>query len=303
MYQVDNAVIMAAGASSRFAPLSYEIPKGLVEVHGEILIERQIRQLQNAGIPEIYVVVGYKAEQFTYLAEKFGVHIIYNNEYLTRNNHSSIYAARRIIRNSFICSADNYFTSNPFASTVDESYYAAVYASGATNEWCLDSDENGYINHVQVGGADAWYMLGHVFWSEPFSRKFLEILDAVYDLPETRNLFWEDIFRQNLSSLKMKIRHYSADVIHEFDSIDELRLFDTSYVADTRSGILKKIAEFLGGTEAEITAICPWKGKSAEAEGICFIFRGAEYIYRYADETIGEKSNVGKDCKEGSGQC
>ena len=53
-YKADNAIIMAAGMSSRFAPLSYEIPKGLLKVKGEILIERQIRQLQEAGIDVYY---------------------------------------------------------------------------------------------------------------------------------------------------------------------------------------------------------------------------------------------------------
>ena len=43
-YRVENAIIMAAGFSSRFAPLSYETPKGLLNVRGEIMIERQIRQ-------------------------------------------------------------------------------------------------------------------------------------------------------------------------------------------------------------------------------------------------------------------
>ena len=42
-YKVRNAVIMAAGFSSRFAPLSYECPKGLVKIKGEVLVERQIR--------------------------------------------------------------------------------------------------------------------------------------------------------------------------------------------------------------------------------------------------------------------
>ena len=37
--KVDNAIIMAAGTSSRFAPLSFERPKALIEVRGEILIE------------------------------------------------------------------------------------------------------------------------------------------------------------------------------------------------------------------------------------------------------------------------
>ena len=78
IYNVDNAVIMAAGTASRFAPLSYEKPKALIKVKGEILIERQIRQLKEAGIAEIIIVVGYKKEQFDYLREKYDVKIIEN---------------------------------------------------------------------------------------------------------------------------------------------------------------------------------------------------------------------------------
>ena len=50
-YKVDNAIIMAAGFSSRFAPLSDTTPKALLKVKGEIMIERQIRQLIEAGVP------------------------------------------------------------------------------------------------------------------------------------------------------------------------------------------------------------------------------------------------------------
>ena len=67
---VDNAIIMAAGLSSRFAPLSYETPKGLIEVKNEVLIERQVNQLHSAGINEIYVITGYMAEKFQYLVDK-----------------------------------------------------------------------------------------------------------------------------------------------------------------------------------------------------------------------------------------
>ena len=69
-YRVQNAVIMAAGMSSRFAPLSYEVPKGLLKVKGERLIEREIEQLQEAGIEDITVIVGYLQEKMFYLAEK-----------------------------------------------------------------------------------------------------------------------------------------------------------------------------------------------------------------------------------------
>ena len=85
-YKVENAVILAAGLSKRFLPISEYCPKGLTKVKGEILIERQIRQLQEAGIKEIYVVVGYKKELFFYLKDKFNVIIVENNEYDTKDN-------------------------------------------------------------------------------------------------------------------------------------------------------------------------------------------------------------------------
>ena len=287
---VANAVIMAAGVSSRFAPLSYEKPKALTEVKGEILIERQIRQLHEAGINEIYIIVGYKAEQFDYLQEKMGVHLITNDAYLTRNNHSSIYAARSIIRNTYICSADNYFLTNPFEKEVDESYYSAVYADGETKEWCMQTDANDFISHVTVGGRDTWYMLGHAFWSAEFSDCFLRYLEAEYEDPQTEGLFWENIFIKHLDTLKMKMRKYPADFIFEFDSIDELRQFDRTYIADTRSSILKAIAAQLGGTEAELTRIEPLKCSSTVVAGIRFLFREEQYSYTYHDQLLRRQS-------------
>ena len=113
-YRVQNAVIMAAGLSSRFAPISYEKPKGLLTVRGEVLIERQIRQLREAGINEIYLVLGYKKEGFFYLEDEFGVHIRINDEYLRRNNNSTIRCVEDILSNTYICSSDDEFTSSPF---------------------------------------------------------------------------------------------------------------------------------------------------------------------------------------------
>ncbi len=59
--------------SSRFVPLSYEVHKGPLPVKGEVLIERQIRQLHEAGITDITVVTGYRKEDFRYLKDEFGV--------------------------------------------------------------------------------------------------------------------------------------------------------------------------------------------------------------------------------------
>jgi CTP:phosphocholine cytidylyltransferase-like protein len=234
-HKVDNAIIMAAGLSSRFTAQSGGIPKGLVRAKGEVLLERQIRQLLEAEIPEIYLVLGHKAEDFRYLKDLFPVNFIYNTDYVGRNNNGSIYAARNILRNSYICSADNYFVENPFEHELEGSYYAAVYADGETEEWCLALDEDDYITGVTIGGSKSWYMMGHVYWDEDFSRRFMSILEEEYHLEKTRPLHWEAIYMEHLDTLKMKARKYPAGVIYEFDTVDDLCAFDPDYQKPEKS--------------------------------------------------------------------
>ena len=80
-HKVDNAIIMAAGYSARCMPLSNILPKGLFRVKGEVLIEREIRQLQEAGVEEIVVVTGFMKEKFQYLQDKYGVILVHNEDY------------------------------------------------------------------------------------------------------------------------------------------------------------------------------------------------------------------------------
>lgn len=279
--QVQNAVIMAAGTSSRFTPLSYEKHKALTIVKGEVLIERQIRQLKDAGVPEILIVTGYKAEQFSYLPGKFGVRLIHNGDYMTRNNNGSIWAVQNELGASYICSSDNYFTVNPFEKEVDEAYYAALYSNGPTQEWCMKEDAEGYVNDVVIGGENAWFMLGHAFWSPDFSQKFLAILEKEYDLPETTGKLWENIYMEHLDVLKMKIRKYPYDTIYEFDSLDELREFDPEYWEDPHSAILKEIARRLDVPQRELRRFVPWKEGTNEAVGFLFETNTGKYGYRF----------------------
>lgn len=287
--KVNNAIILAAGTASRFAPLSYEYPKALIEVRGEILIERQIRQLKEAGIEQIIIITGYKSEQFAYLKEKYGVHLLHNKDYLTRNNNSSIYVAKDYLNNSYICSSDNYFVNNPFELEVDDSYYSAIYVRGTTNEWCIN-EEDGIIKDITIGGKDSWVMLGHVFWSSEFSQKFISILESEYNLPETADKLWETIYIEHINELHMKIKKYRSDYIFEFDTLDELRMFDNSYRANTRSYILKKISLELGVKESEIKKIISFKDKNNEAAGFSFE-TDRKYRYYYKTKKMEEVDN------------
>lgn len=279
---------MAAGTSSRFVPLSAETPKGLLEVKGEILIERQIRQLNEAGIRDITVVVGFMAEKFRYLKDLFGVDIVLNEDYARYNNTSSIIRVLDRLADTYICSSDNYFPENVFNGNPDQSFYSVLYAGGETNEYCLDVDDKDNIISVTVGGCDSWFMIGHVYFSKDFSNKFREIMAKEYDHEATRLGYWEDVYIRHIADLpSMRIMRYADHEIEEFDSLDELRMFDDSYRDNTRSSVIKSIASILKCPESQLSEFkkIPHKG-----DHLLFSFMNGEkeYVYNGMDKTIAE---------------
>lgn len=283
---VRNAIIMAAGTSSRFVPLSVEIPKGLLEVKGEILIERQIRQLQEAGITDITVVIGYKAEMFGYLGDKFKINIILNEDFYHYNNTSSMIRVLDRLGNTYICSSDNYFPENVFLEVPKTSFYSALYTSFPTKEYVIMTDSEDNITDVQIGGDKGWYMVGHVYFSEDFSKKFREIMAREYEKPETKLAYWEDMYIRFIDILpKMRIHRYEIGDIEEFDSIDELRLFDVSYIDNTRSSIIKDIADQLGCREGSLSH---FEKVPHEGESLHFIFSkdGNRYYYDQSTKSV-----------------
>ena len=294
-YKVENAVIMAAGMSTRFAPISYERPKGVLRVKGEVLIERQIRQLQEAGINDIIVVVGYMKEQFFYLEDKFGVTIRINEEYATRNNNSTLMLVREHLGNTYVCSSDDYFTENPFEPYVYKAYYAAAYFPGKTNEYCLTTGAGGRITKVSFGGEDAYGMLGHVYFDRAYSRKFVEILEAEYDQLDTASKLWEDIYAEHVGELDMVMRPYEDGVLNEFDSLDDLAAFDPHFIENVDSAILDNICETLEVKRTDISGIKPIS-QGLTNLSFSFVADGQAYVYRHpgagTDEIINRASET-----------
>ncbi len=279
-FKVDNAVIMAAGMSTRFAPVSYARPKGLVMVRGEVLIERQIRQLQAAGIDDITVVLGYKKEQFFYLEDKFGVKFIINPDYHRYNNISSLYLARHELKNTYLCSSDNYFTVNVFEPYVYKAYYSCVYNEGETDEYCVAANAEGIIDRVAIGGHDSLIMLGHVFFSREFSRQMRGLLEKEYGCAEVREMLWEKFYLHHLADLSMEVREYSPQEVWEFDSIDDVQSFDPEFLEHVESEILDNIVSTLHCHKKDIGSFVPIKEGMTNLS-FSFVVDNVKYVYRH----------------------
>lgn len=271
-HKVDGAVIIAAGFGSRFVPLTFETPKGLLEVFGERMIERQIRQLHEVGITDITIVVGYLKEKFEYLIDKYQVKLLYNPEYSKKNTLTTIYHARELFRgkNMYVLSSDNWMRHNMYHAFEGGAWYSSSYMEGETSEWCLDYNKKGRILNVFVGGKDQWVMYGPAFFSKAFSSKFLPVLEEYYQLPGTEQFYWENVYMEMLSGeaakrlphlpeakeeIEMYINRRQADEVYEFENLEELRRFDVKYQRHSDNEAMELVSKVFQVSEAEITEI------------------------------------------------
>ena len=287
-FRVDGAVILAAGFGSRFVPLTYERPKGLLKVNGERMIERQLRQLHEVGITDITLVVGYLKEAFEYLIDLYGVKLLYNPDYATMNNISSVYRAAQLFegRNMYLLSSDNWMRENLFHTYEPGSWYAAVHVSGETREWVLHYNKKEVITGVEVGGRDADVMYGPVYLSREFSAALLPALKEAYRTPGKEQYYWENVYLDLLAAKKappLSVNLQPDGVIYEFENLEELRAFDVSYRDHSDSKAMALISEVFQVPESEITGIeCLKAGMTNRS----FLFRvkGKAYICRIPGE-------------------
>ncbi len=301
-FRVDGALIMAAGFGSRFVPLTFEVPKGLLEVYGERMIERQIKQLHAVGITDITIVVGYLKEQFEYLIDQYGVNLLYNPEYACKNTLATVYHARNFFlgRNIYLLSSDNWMRDNMFHTYECGAWYSSSFMRGATSEWCLSYNKKGRITAVQVGGHDSWVMYGPAFLSKEFSHEFFPVLEAYYRISGTEQFYWEqvladmlngdarhrlaennlsELLRGNESGPDMFINQQPDNQVYEFENLEELRLFDPKYQNKSDNKAMELISQIFQIPESEIRDIrCLKAGMTNQS--FLFQVQGKHYLCR-----------------------
>lgn len=247
-----NAIILAAGFGMRMIPLNIETPKGLLEVKGERLIERLIRQLQTRGISDITLVVGHLKESYEYLIDQYQVKLVTNPDYATTNSLASLALVRQKVTDSYLLPCDLYFEDNPFRHYEFSSWYAIT--NGLTkHSSLLVNNRLALCNKKKQKMGN--HMLGLAFIHHDDSNEIQKLLD-IGDLEDYDDLFWEDRL-EHQGKFLLPARLFRQDEVSEFNSIKDLRKFETGQLE--RDPILNIISEQLHVSIDSIRSIKPLK--------------------------------------------
>lgn len=223
------AILMAAGLGSRMRPLTDTIAKPLVRVNGVPLIETVIAALERRGVAEIYVVTGYKADQFVAIAETHSnVRLVHNAEYATKNNINSIavVADKMASSDCFICESDLFLPkADVLCHELMGSGYFGRMVAGFSNDWVFETDVDGRITRVGKGGTDCFNMVGISYFRQSDAAKIASAIVEDVKKDENANLFWDEVVDRLVKNdeLDLVVHPVSSDEIIECDTIEDLK--------------------------------------------------------------------------------
>lgn len=280
-----SAIILAAGYGMRMVPINTASPKALLKVKGEVLIERLIRQLHQAGIKQISVVVGFMKESFEYLIDRYGVELIVNPQYASRNNLHSLALAANRIGNSYIIPSDIWCEENPFQSHELYSWYMVSDS--------INAESNVRVNRKQElvrrnGQRDGNTMVGIAYIGQKDAEPLRQKLKTLDGETAWNDFFWEEALYEK-GKMMVQAKVIPAGTFFEINTYEQLREIDegSSWL---KSDAMMTICRVLDCSLSDIQNVAALK-KGMTNRSFAFSCRGNTYIMRIPGEGTDELIN------------
>lgn len=247
-----NAIILAAGKSSRMYKSGANLPKGLLPILGIPNIERNILMLHMIDVYEIIIAVPFDSVHFDYLAEKYSctvIHIPPEN----KNTLASMNYLIEYIGNSFIIEGDVVCSKNIFRIFEHSTYYVMRYTHPECDEWNVITDSDNNILNFEIGTHLTPAVLGISFWIQKdcfLLKEYLKV-QLQNSHADENDFFWDDNIIELLGKICLKAYEISPNTACEMNTMSEYQYaanlckemiaspkiyFDNSYIWKNNTG-------------------------------------------------------------------
>ena len=228
-----KAIILAAGVSRRLYPLTYEIPKCLIEVGAKPILNHQLEALQSSGITDIIMVVGYYREAImSHVQSQFpdiNFEFVINHHYFETNTAYSLRLCNELVNGDpfVLMNADVLYPKEVLNRVIhsnhDTSLAVEIKPCGREEVKVIEGDDNRLvaIGKELIEDNALGEFIGVAKFSAEFSTAFGESLDRLITAGGTA-----DYFEAAIHPLMSEYSVYCEDVSDlpciEIDFIEDL---------------------------------------------------------------------------------
>jgi len=131
-----QAIILAGGKGTRLRPYTTVLPKPLMPVGDQPILEIILRQLKRAGVEEVILAVGYMAQMFHAFFQdgsRYGLRIIHSFEEKSRGTAGPITLVMDQLEDDFLVMNGDLLTTLNYRSLF--SYHKKMQAAGTISSY------------------------------------------------------------------------------------------------------------------------------------------------------------------------
>lgn len=257
-----KAIILAAGMGSRLGRYTKDNTKAMVEVNGKKLIENSLDILNECGVYEVIIVVGYKKEKLmSFLGETYKdikIKYIVNEKYNNTNNIYSLYLAKEEFNDDIILLESDIIFEKSLIEKLIKDKNKDLVAVDKYQSWMdgtvtiLKSDNtiSSFVDKTEFdwNNIDNYYKTVNIYkFSKKFLlNKYLPYLEA-YIKSEGYNSYYEQVLSviSSLKSVNLKAMKLESEKWYEIDDAQDLDIATVLFSDDDNE--LKNYQRRYGG--------------------------------------------------------
>lgn len=233
-----KAIILAAGKWTRLLPLTLDIPKAMVQVHGKSLLEHNMDRLVSY-VDEFIIVVKYKQEIIQkYFWEEFQwIQITYHEQW-DKSGTGWALEWIDISWDCFIIASDTIYRQSDIDLLANTPWYSALCQEVVNPEkyWIFEVDEESIISKVIEKPQEFISNLASLFYLKVNSKLIDYCIDLEvsprweYELTDAINIF---VQHHSLNAIRIQNNFIDITSIKDLEKANRLikpKLWDTQYL-------------------------------------------------------------------------